>query len=482
MKKLDRLIIRNFIGPFFVTFFITLVIFIMQFLWKYIDDLVGKGLDMVTVFKLLTYMSATFVPLVLPLAILLSSIMTFGNLGESFELVALKSAGISLVRFMRPVFILCIFISGLAFLFSNYAIPWANLHAYSLLYDIRSLKHGFNIKQGVFFNQLSGYAIMVGKKDPDGVTIHQVVIYDRSSGMEDKLILANSGKMEESSNKKLVIFHLFNGWEYSERGERASLDNEFTRVHFNEFQKVLDLSSFAFSVTPISLFASSYQMMDLKQLNKAIDSINREIPVIGQKVHREVSTHYAFYPWKDTGWAAAKIPFTGHPKDFLSTIPDSMLGYVLDRVNISLQESERDNIVPEVQNYHDILHQLQAHQVEWHRKFTLSFACMVLFLIGAPLGSIIRKGGLGTPLVFAVSFFVVYNVISTIGEQLAKNGVTQAWFGMWLSTLVLVPIASFLVYKALNDSQLFNKEFYFRLGRSFRKFLGRYKKSRRPVV
>jgi lipopolysaccharide export system permease protein len=474
LKKLDKLIIKSFIGPFIVTFFVTLFVLIMQFLWKYIDDLVGKGLDMITVWKLLAYMTATLVPLALPLAILLSSIMTFGNLGESFELVALKSAGISLVRFMRPLIIVCVFICGLAFLFSNYVIPWANLHADSLLYDIRNLKHGFDIKEGVFFDQLPGYAIRIGRKDPDGVTIHDVVIYDRTNSTSDKLILAKSGKMEESPNKRYVIFNLYDGWQYEERGVRASLQNEFIRVHFQKFEKVLDLSSFAFNRTPIKLFAGSYQMLDIRQLNKAIDSIKLEARSPEKRIHDEVSSHYDFFTWKDTGWYKPEVPFPAKAKNFISTIPDSMIRYTLDRIQITVQQEKISVIDPETINYENTEASVRNHEVEWHRKFTLSFACMVLFLIGAPLGSIIRKGGLGTPLVFAVAFFVVFNVISTIGEKLARNGVTHTWFGMWLATLVLVPIAMFLVYKALNDSQLFNKEFYYRLGKTLKKIFTDY--------
>ncbi|QOR76414.1 MAG: LptF/LptG family permease [Thermoflavifilum sp.] len=468
MKKLDKLIIKAFLGPFVVTFFITLFVLIMQFLWKYIDDLVGKGLEMGIILKLLGYMSTQMVPLALPLAILLSSIMTFGNLGENFELVALKSAGISLMRFMQPLIILSGCIAILAFLFSNYVIPWANLHGDSLLYDIRNLKHGFNIKPGVFFNELEGYAIRVGDKAPDGKTIYHVVIYDRSVSTSDKLILAEKGIMEQSPNKRYVIFTLFNGWEYEERGFRPAVSNDFVRVHFHRFQKIFDLSSFAFTRTPIQLFAGSYQMLNVKQLNQAIDSIGLQLDDPGRRVKAEITPHYAFYAWKDTGWLAHAVPLPAHVHHFIETIPDSVLSYVLQRIQMNIEQD--DNMVLQIaaQNYKDLSDSIRKHKIEWHRKFTLSFACMVLFLIGAPLGSIIRKGGLGTPLVFAVGFFVVYNVISTIGEKLARNGVVAPWLGMWLATMVLVPIAVFLVYKALNDSQLFNKEFYYRLGKQIR--------------
>ena len=469
LKKLDKLIIKTFAGPFVVTFFITLFVLVMQFLWKYIDDLVGKGLDTFTVSKLLFYMSATMVPLALPLAILLSSIMTFGNLGESFELVALKSSGISLLRFMRPLIALCVFICIGAFLFSNYVIPIANLQAKSLLYDIVNLKHGFNIQPGVFFEEIDNLAIKVASKDPDGKTIHDVMIYDSRNPGSHKLILARSGRMEEAPDKKFVYITLQDGWQYEERGRPNATDNEFIRTGFKEFREVLDLSSFMLSRTPIDLFKSSYQMLNVRQLGKAIDSIEHQMTITASTVHTEITSHYAFSRWGDTGWL--KVPVAPlKVSSFDSLIPTAQRRYIYDRVKMNMQEAKTSLALTST-DYDDKEDSVLRHEVEWHRKFTLSFACMVLFLIGAPLGSIIRKGGLGTPLVFAVAFFVIFHVVSTIGERLARNNVMQPWSGMWMATVVLTPIAGFLIYKALNDSQLLNKEFYFRFFQRIRKLL-----------
>lgn len=469
MKKLDKLIIKAFVGPFVVTFFVTLFVLVMQFLWKWIDDLVGKGLDAFTVGKLLFYMSATMVPLALPLAILLSSIMTFGNLGENFELVALKSAGISLTRFMRPLIILCLFICGGAFLFSNYVIPAANLQADSLLYDIVNLKHGFNIRPGIFFNEIDNMAIKVERKAPDGVNIYGVTIYDSRDPLNKKLILAKSGKMEESENKKLVYLILKNGWEYEERGNRSMDNNEFVRSSFKEFREVIDLSSFALSRTPIDLFKTSYQMLNVNQLTKAIDSIGGQIKYSTQSITADMNNRYSFPRWGDTGWLKTQPPSL-KVASFDSLITPNQLGYVYDRVKMNMKEAN-NNVGLTISDYDQKIDSITRHKIEWQRKFTLSFACMVLFLIGAPLGSIIRKGGLGTPLVFAVAFFVIFHVISTIGERLARNDVMTPGGGMWMATIILTPIAGFLIYKALNDSQLFNQEFYFRLFKDVRKLL-----------
>ncbi len=471
MKKLDKLILKSFTGPFVATFFVTLFVLVMQFLWKYIDDLVGKGLDVWTVSKLIFYMSATMVPLALPLAVLLSSIMTFGNLGESFELVALKSAGISLLRFMRPLIIACGFICTGAFLFSNYVIPVANLHAQSLLYDIVNLKHGFNIREGVFFDEMDNLAIKVARKDPDGKTIHDVVIYDTRGPNSVKLILAKSGVMEESASKKFVYLTLKDGWQYEERGYRPAVNNEFIRTGFKEFREVIDLSSFALSRTPLDLFKTVYLMLNVRQLGIAVDSMQRQLQFQTRDITASISSRYPFYRWKDTGWLTGKVPPL-KVKRFTEVIPDSVKTYVYDRADMDMKES-MNSLGTIVQQYDDTMHTIRQHETEWHEKFTLSFACMVLFLIGAPLGSIIRKGGLGTPLVFAVIFFVVFHVLSFIGKNLATNGTMTVRNGMWMATAVLVPVAVFLIYKAMNDSQLFNKEFYFRSFHNIRKFINK---------
>ena len=212
IKKLDKLIIKAFIGPFIVTFFITLFVLVLQFFWKYIDDLVGKGLDFFTIIRLTSYVTATAVPLALPLAVLISSIMTFGKLGESFETVAIKSAGIPLLRFMRPLFIISFLISIVAFLFSNYIIPVAQLKFQTLLYDITVAKPAFNLKEGVFFREFDGYAIKVGKKDKDNTTIHNIIIFERNYSLQDNIIVAEHGKMSISADKKFLEFYLENGW------------------------------------------------------------------------------------------------------------------------------------------------------------------------------------------------------------------------------------------------------------------------------
>lgn len=475
MKKLDKLIIKTFLGPFVATFFVTLFVLVMQFLWKYVDDLVGKGLDTGVIIQLIAYTSATLVTLALPLAVLLSSIMTFGNLGESFELVALKSSGISLLRFIRPLLFVCSGIAFLAFLFANYVIPVANLQAKSLLYDITNSKPAFNIKAGVFYKDIPNYTIKVAQKDKDNQTIHQVMIFDHTGGSGgDKVILAEKGQMVLTANKRFLYFILDNGWRYEEKGNRGyTVPGDMVRLGFKKYSKAFDLSSFAFNRLNMDLFASNQQMLNVRQLDVAIDSMQQIEQKYRKTINAFVTVRYPFFKWKDTAWAASAPPLK--IKDFEKTVPEKKRRAVLERAEQSVRETQSALEQP-TQEYVDRHNLILMHKVEWQRKFTLAAACIVMFLIGAPLGSIIRKGGLGTPLVFAVIFFVIFNVFFMIGEKMARSGVMFTWSGMWLSNMVLLPIAGFLIVKAMNDSQLFNKEFYFRSIQKIRKLIQRPQK------
>lgn len=475
MKKLDKLIIKTFVGPFIATFFVTLFVLIMQFLWKYIDDFVGKGLDTMVIIKLMAYTSASLVTLALPLAVLLSSIMTFGNLGESFELVALKSSGISLLRFMRPLLILCFGVAVLAFLFSNYAIPVANLEAKSLLYDVTNSKPAFNIKAGVFYTDIPGYTIKVAQKDADNKTIHQVIIYDKhSGGGSDQVILADKGIMGLSNDKKYLLFRLENGWRYEERPTRMgnTVPGDMIRLGFKEYTKAFDMSSFAFSQTDVNLFSSNQQMLNVKQLDVAIDSLSHQLHNYKTNVNAYVTTRYSFNKWKDTGWLATAPPLK--VDRFENVIPEAQREAAWQHVAQTVRDTQM-TLESTSKDYEDKFSSVLLFKVEWQRKFTLAFACVVMFLIGAPLGSIIRKGGLGTPLVFAVIFFVIFNIFFMVGEKMARSNVLTTFGGMWLSNIVLLPIAFFLIYKALNDSQLFNKEFYSRFFRNIKAIISRKK-------
>jgi lipopolysaccharide export system permease protein len=471
LKKLDKLILKAFAGPFVATFFILLFVLVMQFFWKYIDDLVGKGLDFLTVLELTGYVTINTVPLALPLAVLISSIMTFGNLGETYELVAIKSSGIPLLRFMRPLMVVSAIICLFAFFLANYMVPRANLKFYTMLYDIRVAKPAFDIKEGIFYDKLPNYAIKVGKKAKDGNGIYDVIIYENDYKMQDNIITAEKGKMSISPDKKFLEFYLENGWRYVERGPYNSVQTDYMRIGFSSYKKVFDLSSFKVMKTPDSLFKNNWMMLNVFQLNKASDSIKKDIRTnIPQRVSREVLNYLGSGTHLDSGWASGKVSVAANVKSYRDLLPDSALTTTYSRLNekSSLMKSGLDIIMEDLKKRREVL---WANQVEWHKKFTLSLACLVLFMIGAPLGSIIRKGGLGMPLVIAVIFFLIFHLLNMFGEKLAKKGGLTPFEGVWLSTFVLVPVGIFLTYKAMHDSQLFNQEYYYRFFRKVKTYL-----------
>jgi len=478
IKKLDRLILKAFVGPFIATFFITLFVLVLQFFWLYIDDIVGKGLDFFTIARLMSYVTASVVPLALPLAVLLSSIMTFGNLGETFELVAIKSAGIPLLRFMRPLLITSLFICGIAFLFNNYLIPRATLKLNTLKYDIIVTKPALDIKEGVFYDKIDGYVIKIGKKEKDG-TIRNVVIYEKNYNLQDNITVADSGLMRVTADKHYLEFLLNSGWRYQEKGERITTNTEFTRMGFKDYKKVFDLSSFTRQKTPDSVFKDNWRMLSVRQLDKTIDSLQKNRLAITKSIAKESAIYLAFARnLLDSNWKPAPAgikPVTS----FNQLIPDSVRAGVLDIAN-GQASSVKAILERYAAEFAARKMNLRLHLIEWHRKFSLSFACLVLFLIGAPLGSIIRKGGIGTPLIFAVLFFVVFFLLNNYGEKFVKQDVLQPLTGMWLATFILLPVGLFLVYKAMRDSQLFNQEFYYRFFRHVRSLLRKEKPAENP--
>ncbi len=483
IKKLDILIIRSFIGPFVITFFITLFVLVMQFFWLYMDDLIGKGLGVWMILQLLFFMSTTMVPLALPLSVLLASIMTFGDMGENFELVAIKAAGISLLRFMRPLFFLILVVGGMAFVFSNNVIPVANLKALSLLYDLRNSKPTLNIRPDQFNNEIDGYSIRVGSKDKDGQTIHNIIIYDMSAGVgNDKVILAKQGQMIPSPDKQYLIFRLQDGWRYDEGITNGTHNYQQTRMYFKSWDKVFDLSGFRLSRTNEDLFKSAYQMMNVSQLRENIDSMTKERVRVGNNIGSYLSPYITWFNADRDKKTLLKKLKTAPDKNiktytgaFVNTLSDSLRKRTAQTAtnnarNIKgLIDITATNERLQLENYRKM-------QVELHRKFTLSFACLLLFLIGAPLGAIIRKGGLGMPLVIAVSFFVIFHITSITGEKLAKTGSLPAWMGMWMATGMLLPIAFFLINKARNDSQIFNKDWYLHMWKSVSVLFSKVKK------
>ena len=476
IKKLDKLILKSFIGPFIITFFIAFFVLMMQGLWKYLDDLVGKGLDFATIGKFLWYVSASMLTLSMPIAILISSIMTFGNLGESFELVAIKSAGISLLRFMRPLIWMAILFSGITFIFANYVIPYANLKFVALYNDIFYKKPAFELKEGVFFTYIPNYAIKAGKKDADGKTIRDILIYEQTNPLQNNSIIAEKGVMTVSADKKFLEFNLTNGFRYQESGNGTDSATEFIRLGFSSFKKLFDLSSLQKQTTNDSVYRNNFKMLSAGQINRSLDSLYKLNKVIEQRMNTGLAIALPYAARQDSSKKNTLAVKTKISK-FDMLIPDS----VREQVNNAALNTANnlkftiETSGTEIENRKD---EITYHKIEWHRKFSLSMACFVLFFIGAPLGSIIRKGGLGMPLVVAIIFFLQFHLLNMFGEKFVKESIMPPFIGMWLAPLVLTPVGIFLTYKAMHDSQLFNKEYY---NRAFKKLKVIFNMAKRPA-
>lgn len=466
MNKLSKLLVKSFLGPFAATFFVVLFMLLMQFLWKYIDDLVGKGLEWYVIAELLFYATATLVPLALPLAILVSSIMTLGNLAEHYEIVAAKSAGISLQRLLKPMFVMAIFISMMAFFFSNYMLPYTNLKMGSLLYDVRQQKPAFYINEGLFYNGIDGYSIKVGSKDKDNSNLRKIMIYDHSAmNGNTKVVVAKKGIMRMSDDEKFLLVDLEDGYSYDEQAGRnnqgPAKSPQLLRTKFKTYGFRFDLSSFKLSRTNEDLFKDNFQMLNLGQLETAIDSFDMEL---SKRVNESANSG----------------------KSYLMSYREALLSSVISdttnsaQINSNNSQIVYENAIGQARNlksyFTSIADEVESRQelksrfaIEWHRKFTLSIACFILFLIGAPLGAIIRKGGIGLPVVISVAFFLLFHIISITGEKFVREGVLQPVVGMWIASAVLLPIGALLLYKATHESVIFDADFYLRFFKRFRK-------------
>lgn len=477
VKIFTRFLLQSFFGPFVLTFFIVLFVLVMQFLWVYIDDLVGKGLEWYIIAEVLFYASASFVPMALPLAILLASIMTFGNLGEFYELTSIKSAGISLWRFMRPLTLTILLLSAGAFYFSNTILPVSKLKFSSLLYDIQQKKPALSIKEGLFYTEIENYAIRVGGKSEDNRHLTDVLIYDHTEGRGNTMVIvAKRGEMLQSTDERYMSLRLYDGYSYEELRPKAN--NYYRRPHmrtaFSEQEIHFDLSAFKMKRTDEELFKDYYAMLNVQQLREATDSLEVEYQRREVEIKNLITN---FYQFKNDSLFAATLPKpehrSTHDSDILTKVPVSNRQEII-RDAINAVQSLKGYSSMRVREMSSRRKMLNRHYLEGHRKFALSFACFVLFLIGAPLGAIIRRGGLGLPMLFCIILFLVYHVISMISEKLARDSLMNVHIALWVSSLVLLPLGIFLTLKANRDSKLFDAGSYLR---PFKQLMRRFQKA-----
>jgi lipopolysaccharide export system permease protein len=453
VKKLYKLILKSFLGSFVFTFFIVIFVLLMQFLWVYVDDLVGKGLSFKILMELFFHASVTFVPMALPLAILLASIMSFGDLGEHYELVAIKASGISIWTAMRPLFIFSIMLSGLAFIFSNSINPVAMLKFKTLLFDVRRQKLAFDIKEGIFYKDIENYVIYVDKKGKDGSTIYGVKIYDHTDRDGNcKIMVADSGMMSLSPNQRSIIFTLYNGHNYTEDNsdkQTFKFNRPFERMSFREEQIKFSLASFDLTRSNEDMYKSYQAMMNIHQLTTALDSLERSFDQKQTKFTQGFEQRLGNYEKARSELLATSNAPPTAPLEWplLANLDPKDRARVLEMAT-GTARTAKENVSFNSQDLGAHRLNIKKHKKELHKKFTLSFACIIFFLIGAPLGTIIRKGGLGLPVVVSVLFFVIYYIISTVAERMAEFGDLNMFLGVWLSSIVILPIGLFLTFKA----------------------------------
>ncbi len=461
MKKLHIFLIRSFLQPFLTTFCIVLFILLMLFLFKYIDDLIGKSFSVATILQLLFYANLVNVPLAFPLAVLLASIMTFGDLGEKYELVAIKSAGISLQRAMFPLIIVMGLLTGVAFYFSNVVGPYANWKMGVLLYDVSQLKPNFLVKPGVFNNDLGMFTIRAEKKVND--SLKNLMIYDQSQGSGNtNVVLAQSGKMVKSDDDKFLIFSLKNGVRYSEQSPNNSFNprEQFIRFKFGTSEQKFPLEGFKLTHFDQNLFKNSYMVMNIRQLSKGADSIKKMISGNNSQMGLSITTNFSYFNLRKKTDTLRRNPLLKYHRDILSNVT----GYNAKAAIINTALGSMRNVRAYIPNTLEVNKtesgELRKYEVEFQHKFSMALACLVFFFIGAPLGAIIRKGGLGLPMVMSIIFFLIFQILMSTGEKYSKSGVWHIYQGVWLATFVLVPIGIFLTYKASTDSQIFDIQNY----------------------
>lgn len=473
IKKLDIFVLKSFLLLFSGTFFICLFIFMMQFLWRYVDELVGKGLEISVLAKFFFLSALTLIPLSLPLAILLAALMTFGNFGERYELLSMKAAGIPLLRIIRPVVIFCVFLGAMSFFFQNIVGPKAQKKLWTLLVSMKQKSPEVDIPEGVFYSDIEGYNIYVKHKDRETGILKDVLIYNFSDGFDNAhIIWASEGKLELTADKKHLYLHLYKGEQFENLKSQSAISKNvpYRRETFREKHVLIEFDT-QFNMVDGSFLDRRSDIKNMNEIAEAVDSIQCYADSVGRSIYKEaMQTTYrtTTLPKKDSTEVAKQ------PAAYINT--DSIFNAMTstEKLNTLTTTGNRMNSLASewsMKSYltKDADSNVRSHLSDWHKKITLSLACIIFFFIGAPLGAIIRKGGLGMPVVISVLIFVIYYIIDSGATRVGKSGEMNVVLGTWMSTLVLAPLGGFLTYKSNKDSVVFNIDVYMAF---FRKILG----------
>ena len=469
MKKIHKLVLKSFLGPLVLTFFIIIFILMMNFVWRYIDELVGKGLDPSVILELIMYATINMIPMGLPLAILLATIMTMGNLGENYELLAMKSAGMSLFRIMKPLLWVIGIIAFGSFFIINNLVPYANKKMFATLYDIKQQKEALEFQDGLFFNGIDNMTIRVEEQNPETKLLKGILIYDNRSNSGDmNTTLADSGYIRLSDDKRYLLVTLFNGETYEQsRNYNWYTKNSLRHHKFQRQEGKIPMTGFDFQRSDENVFSSSNsQTMDITALQHNIDSLDVLVDNLTTTAYDPLLRDQIFSRDPDAVSPIDSLKRDRSRKTHATYLIDSL--YKLDTRSTSRvyenalrsARSSRNSFSFDETSSKEAINQLYRNKNEWHRKFTLPISILIFFLIGAPLGAIIRKGGLGMPIVISVIFFVIYYIISISGEKFAKEGTWSSLLGMWISAIILTPLALYLSRTANNDSALLDVDWY----------------------
>lgn len=473
IKKLDIFVLKSFLLLFAGTFFICLFIFMMQFLWRYVDELVGKGLEINVLAQFFFYSGLTLIPLSLPLAILLAALMTFGNFGERYELLSMKAAGIPLLRIIRPVVLFCVFLGGMSFFFQNIIGPRAQKQLWTLLVSMKQKSPEVDIPEGVFYSDIDGYNIYVKHKDRKTGMLKDVLIYNFSDGFENAhIIWAAEGKLELTADKQHLFLHLYNGEQFENLKSQSVISRNvpYRRETFKEKHTLIKFSS-EFNMVDGSFLDRRSDIKNMHEISVAIDSLTQHADSVGRSMYTDImATTYrnpALTPADSTKMKEEKVSIINTDSIYNSMTSQEKLKVLTttgNRMSSLASDWDMKSFLTK-----DTDSNIRSHRSDWHKKITLSLACIIFFFIGAPLGAIIRKGGLGMPVVISVLIFVIYYIIDSGATRVAKSGEMNIVLGTWMSTIVLAPLGAFFTYKSNKDSVVFNIDVY---AAFFRKLFG----------
>ncbi|WP_337772851.1 LptF/LptG family permease [Prevotellamassilia timonensis] len=483
IKKLDWYVLKKFLLVFAGAFFVVLFVFMMQFTWRYVDDLIGKGLSFDILAKFYWYMAQTLMRDSLPLSVLLASLITFGNMGESFELLAMKAAGIPLIRIMRPLAIFAAFLTGTSFYFQNFTSPDAQINMRTLLFSMKEQSPAVEIPEGVFYNGVPNINIYVQRKNTLTGMLYQTIIYKTDQGFDRaQIVLADSARLEVTRDKMHLRLELWNGEQFE---SLESSGGAATQMMQNGAHEPFDRETFRFKTLLID-FDSNFNLMDksliagmptaknMKQIQQSVDSMNAELDSVGRQYYKDACVTYYRRPQLPAKDSVALLNLLRSRQGQSTLAFDTIVAHtdpqklqMARQIALSSVKSVSADLEWKAMGVDQEQRSLLGHEVEWHNKITYSLACLLFFFVGAPLGAIIRKGGLGMPTVISVAIFIVWYIIYTSGMKMARDGNINMVLGMWISTMVIAPFSVFFTYKANKDSVVFNidayKHFFVRL-------------------